>query len=312
MGIGEVEEMLHKEQKRRDARRRKRARKGIPTAARGSVPGKRADDVSSNTSRLMSTLVSSALSRRRHTPSNMSRGNGPNRDVHEELEMVSFSGQPANLSASDSHSLHSASTTTNPPASTTGVSSSGTPQMGPFLRNVPFAARIYASAVRSFRSIRRAHARAAEAQALEVSAAELAKANSGGATEGWGLGNFGLKEREEAERRIQIFQEERRRRALLTSGDEEGGEDEGEGSDDGGSIDLEARRELELQRQVDPYLPSTDPTPPQSRLKMPNSPLPRERAPSPGTSDPLPPVGSVFWWWGPLRRWRLQDRTVYS
>ena len=133
----------------------------------------------------------------------------------------------------------------------------------------------------------------------------------GGEGEGWALGNYGLVQREEAERRIMEFKERRRNEGLLNNGQSADiGEREEDWEDEEGDVAEEERMAaLEmLQREVN--ADSSRPLPPNQNQRSPR------RSPSPSTlpslPDPLPPSGSIFWWWGPLRRWRLQDRTVYN
>lgn len=172
------------------------------------------------------------------------------------------------------------------PDDTSSVSSSSAPSITITvprpLNSIIFAPTIYIALVRLLRS----HPRDAGDNGN----------NAGGG--GWGLGSNGLREREEAENRIREFQT-RRRSGILTRNAGDMGADEDDDDDDDGRG---------LTREEDEYPPSRSRSPSQR---------PQHRDSDTATQaseqlpHPLPPSDSLFWRWGPLRRWRLQDRTSY-
>ncbi|KAG8963172.1 hypothetical protein FRC03_003319 [Tulasnella sp. 419] len=157
---------------------------------------------------------------------------------------------------------------------------------------------------RSWRRLRHAHVTATQVQAIEqveiraqvygTNGAEL------GGAGGWGLGNFGLREREEAERRIREFNERRRQSELLP-------EIEGRSSDaddtSGHSSDEAGPRETPTSRR-NPANHDSTVTPTERRIEE----KPERNQPEPTWTQEK---SRTFWWWGPLRRWRLQDVTQY-
>ncbi|KAF8342947.1 uncharacterized protein EI90DRAFT_3149971 [Cantharellus anzutake] len=133
--------------------------------------------------------------------------------------------------------------------------------------------------------------------------------SEGGETESWALGAYGLVQREEAERRIREFKERRKTQRLLSQERYvENEEREEDWEDEYG--EHEQRDALErLQREVDAEAASPSVTRRRGNRSPSHSP---SRSAVTSLPDPLPPSGSIFWLWGPLRRWRLQDRTVYQ
>ncbi|KAG9312180.1 hypothetical protein JVU11DRAFT_7475 [Chiua virens] len=104
---------------------------------------------------------------------------------------------------------------------------------------------------------------------------------------GWGLGSYGMREAER-ERREEMLEME-----MMTSDRTPVGEDDEEWKDVDDQPDASGREtevhsgEARLRRRA------VDPTSP----------------PAQQTDEPV--AGSSLWWWGPLRRWRLQDSTTY-
>lgn len=139
-----------------------------------------------------------------------------------------------------------------------------------------------------WRRLRHEHQTAAREQALEqIKIREESYLPSG--TNAWGLGNNGLREREEAEDRLRQLDLERRRGMLLNDDDEvnEDGNPHRQRTMEQMDTDIELREMGET-----PSLPVQ----------------------SPQRTHPQPPWAErsrSFWWWGPLRRWRLQDQTEY-
>jgi hypothetical protein len=122
---------------------------------------------------------------------------------------------------------------------------------------------------------------------------------------GWGLGSIGLREREDAERRIREYQAERRKRALLPPrGQEE--HDSGENNEWVEDEDDENRDSREgLSASVSHWDESATP------VSIPPHAIPPTSTTPDISLEPFLPSNSLFWRWGFLRRWRLHDRTQY-
>jgi hypothetical protein len=196
----------------------------------------------------------------------------------------------------DSNSLHgstrSADTTTT--TSTGGGQEHGSGEVG--------GGRFWPlSLIRNtFRYVRNAHVSAARARALErvehirevfgydgTSPTEVSSPTSG-----WALGSFGVREREgggtsSTAQEGAAFEMEEGTRWLARR--EREVEVEVEEDDDAGNGDGEVTTTMRTRRR---------------RMERPHRPSePPEEPPSSPSS---------MWWWGPLRRWRLQDTTEYS
>lgn len=373
MGIGEVEDMLIREQKRKDDRRRKKLVKErqLPREgeASGSLRWRRGRGAggpgaavsSSSSSRWVDALVPDSLSRQRRRTRRGDAGDEVSNDIvvvidpgsadeerpypetrrrrpnpaslhsNTQIEMTDFSRPRTprhNVDAEADEEAVDADVHSITTATTESVTD---PVLVPSLiRNVPFVPALYTSCVHAIRILRRAHVKAARAEVGAAGSSARTRGHratrgdganpgaTGGTDEGWGLGNFGLREREEAERRIREFQEERRRRMLIPpdAGNEEDGggwhdvdDDDADASfaahDDEGTA-LPRRRRGSSDLSV---------LPPPTALR-PQRPSLHHHPSDPGVDDPalphpLPPNDSLFWKWGPLRRWRLQDRTTY-
>ncbi|KAI0260693.1 hypothetical protein BC834DRAFT_831412 [Gloeopeniophorella convolvens] len=142
----------------------------------------------------------------------------------------------------------------------------------------------------AYRLVRNAHVSAARRRAVERAEhiREVFGVEGSGhpadapANSGWGLGAFGVRERqrEAAEAALEMESFEglvQRNRGDGSGGDADGGGGEMEGNDEG----RRGNRDDGHDRQ-----------------RKPSPPRPQARALS-------------MWWWGPLRRWRLQDTTEY-
>jgi len=107
------------------------------------------------------------------------------------------------------------------------------------------------------------------------------------AASGWGLGSFGIREREAAQA---AFEMETVGRLVRQSQSGEVGdpEAEDEGKDEG---EGEAERDARPRRQ---------------EVERPHRQSGTKQTPAETSSS------SSLWWWAPLRRWRLQDTTEYS
>jgi len=129
--------------------------------------------------------------------------------------------------------------------------------------------------------LRREHQSATQRLALDRIRAE----GENGHVTTWRLGESGLREREEAEERLRQFEARRRAEQLLGREEDEDGGDENIWNAEDRPIGSSSSGLMEP-RAV-------------GRRTHPEPPWSQERS-------------SGFGWWGPIRRWRLQDRTVYD
>ena len=326
MSIGEVEDMLYNEQERKDQRRRKKIRQSDS----GMENNRRAtNDGSSTAPRFADAIVPDYLLRRCSRGARAARQNESTGDRPSELvEVIASPTENQGTSASSRASLRRRPQGATPDMneiemttmrqgdsiggeddSVTSDSTSAPITVPARMRNIPLVPSIYTSCVLAMRALRRAHRTAAQAEVSQSQGTAR-----GGADTGWGLGNFGLRERAEAERRIRDFRAERRRRMLLGETD---GEDEGGWRDEEYDVVDIATPPLSSQgREVGGHGGSSD-VDSSLVLPLPSPDAVHTRPPSrPHELDdslphPLPPSDSIYWRWGPLRRWRLQDRTTY-
>lgn len=242
MSIGEVEDMLSREQKRKDERRRKKIkqlqkqdRHGNPTSSsRPSASGGGEFGTASGNSRgshWVDTIVPGSLTRRRQGRQSTADGSRPGTptglapdvvivvtspseaddDIHrsssrrrrrpsspEEIELSPMSGvQNRDRDRDRDDDLEESISDAG--SGSTGINA--TVIIPSTIQKIPFAPSLYTSAVLAWRTLTRAHRTAARAEVINA-----AGGNGGGGLNeegggGWGLGNFGLREREEAERR---------------------------------------------------------------------------------------------------------------
>lgn len=177
--------------------------------------------------------------------------------------------------------------------------------MAPVFRTPPFT---YAYSY--WRRLRRAHQTATQTQALEQAKIREEVGVDGGGS-AWGLGNIGLRERDEAEERLRELNNQRRREMLLSRRDRDDSSDHG--------VEIEMDVSTWADRVRDPNAPQpgrdyhsldmdrTTPDPASSSNKRPSNRGTDRSEPEPVWAT----RSSSFWWWGPLRRWRLQDSTTY-
>ncbi|KAG9008103.1 hypothetical protein FRB90_009070, partial [Tulasnella sp. 427] len=238
LGIGEVEEMLISEQKKKDKRTRKKNRKKSRklhderTPRRHSGEAEGADETGRASSRnVFNRIVSGGqmLSRRRK-PDDRIR-NGGEEHLAEAIELAAVS----NRAHSGTQPNHTSPTSPRPAsrfsqhrsmtldsASHSGASSSLPPPSTVF-------GRVSAYVSHSWRRLRHAHQTATQTQALEQ--IKIREEAGVGVTDGaWGLGNNGLREREEAEERLRELEVQRRRARLIRRQIEEDEQDEAEGT----------------------------------------------------------------------------------
>lgn len=311
LGIGEVEEMLIAEQKKKDKRLRKKNRKKsrrLPeerhSRRQDGAAGNARETGSASGRNVFNRLAGGVrsgqiLSRRRRASGSVGHGEEPEGEAIE-LSAVSrrrsFGGnRPFSTPGSPrpESRLTQARSMTLDSASQSGGSSTPPPST--------VFGRVSAYVSHSWRRLRHAHQTATQTQALEqIKIREEAGVGMVGSpgSGAWGLGNSGLREREEAEDRLRELEVQRRRARLIQRQIEEEGEDGdgGTGVDSGDEGDGERgpRTMPDVERQLPPGA---------------NEHSTQYSAPS---SEPYwAGRSSSFWWWGPLRRWRLQDRTSY-
>lgn len=333
MSIGEVEDMLYREQKRKDERRQKRLKQQSKRDRRQQGSRRRIPD-GTGERHWVDTIVPNLLTRRRMPRRNdtmdvateqiiitapsergldtRSTRSTATRRARHSRRTESRSDSPEEIELSDIHPAtdhrrradedDAGSFSSDPSASSNTIS---VPRP---LQSILFVPTIYTTVVRALRTLTRAH----HNEVVHTATAAAGADDNGG---GWGLGSNGLREREEAENRIREFQQ-RRRSGILVRNAGEMGEDDDDGEDSAEDIDEDRGREGER----DSYPPSS---PSRSRSQSQHSPVtPRNNRPPLTHRDsdtatqaslphPLPPSDSLFWRWGPLRRWRLQDRTSY-
>ncbi|KAG8699150.1 hypothetical protein FRC08_005482 [Ceratobasidium sp. 394] len=271
-GINEVEDMLDRERRRR--RRAKKRRKEAQAAASGV-----------NTQ----SGILRALRRRGTRPPGADAGESSNRENGS--SHPGSSSHPENTSSNpETHSHTSSSHTSNLPSN---------------------------ALTRAWTRLRHAHRRATTVQAIEQ--VELRSA-----VPGWGLGNFGIME---AERRRAGRENERREgeRALVDQDTEREEEREGNGNDDdndeaGGGANTEdvrsgAESEDETRRRGTSYPPlgwtQSDLDQQAAARRSRRQERETRRGRTRLDDEEGEGVGGT-WGWGPLRRWRLKDSTVYQ
>ncbi|KAH8109009.1 hypothetical protein DFH11DRAFT_1630283 [Phellopilus nigrolimitatus] len=256
-GVGEVEELLRREE-RRDRKRKARA-------ARRSVRREKAQALWRNASETLGFV--------RKTGSIVSAvADHPNSSS---IEMTTRGVRP------DAAVSGSNSSTTSSPAATTTANGSGVYTR---LRTSPPLLALS----HFYHLLRRAHLTAAHSQALErMRRRRAAYGDEAPDTTvvdsevvGWGLGSFGLRERERREAELVGEQD----REVLVQ-------------DDAVTTSAEEQQDV---RSAPSLISSQHQV--QSEIRE-----GRKTRPEP------PPRRETWslWWWGPLRRWRLQDSTAY-
>lgn len=310
MGVGEVDELLRRAEKRRRKVLRKRERRerawGVWRGVAGVFGWAKVDG----------THVGGGGEGRVGRP-----------DVVLERVSVSSSGNDASMVSASTHKRHaqpspapSSSASTSSTKTTTPSHSRPSPSRPalPIHLTNQAAQALY----RWFTLLRHAHLLAARAQAVERTA-RISQAygsrgrgrgrGRGREVVGWGLGSFGLRrELDGGEREGEGFGfgegdvglEEMKAggsRSRFKSEEENGEEGEGEGEGE--------TEEVDEWRDEDAHDEST---PPPSPSPTSSSPTP---TPIPSAQARAPPSAArrlfSLWWWGPLQRWRLQDDTVY-
>ncbi|KAG8932783.1 hypothetical protein FRC02_000552 [Tulasnella sp. 418] len=295
MGIGEVEDMLLKEQKRKEAKIRRRAKKNARRVRVGPNGELLDDERDPPLTRFTRGVINASTQPARNL---IRRRDTPNTEALTQSATVGSALSSGTLHGNHAHpNAYSGDGEDQQSSSATVTSSSDV--LGSLGRLYPFTL-----ISRSWRRLRHAHVTATQVQAIEqveiraqvygTNGAEL------GGAGGWGLGNFGLREREEAERRIREFNERRRQSELLP-------EIEGRSSDaddtSGHSSDEAGPRETPTSRR-NPANHDSTVTPSERRIEE----KPERNQPEPTWTQEK---SRTFWWWGPLRRWRLQDVTQY-
>ncbi|KAG8901771.1 hypothetical protein FRB99_005109 [Tulasnella sp. 403] len=298
LGIGEVEDMLIQEQKKKDARMRRRLKKkkaqfqslGSGTTSQ-QEPKEQEEVTGPNILNRWTQSVRSAthLSRRRRNVPEASEGDVEpaagepielfdlSRNVTSSTPAPDTPGRQARMHERTS-TIDSMSLSTPPPPQTV---------FQHVLRSPPFMYLL-----RFWHRLRHAHQTATQTQALEQIKIREEVIGSPGST-AWGLGNNGLRERDEAEERLREL-EIQRRRAMLLSGDE--------GTESGVEVDDEPSNDrTDRNAHSDGEVGGRSSTRRTTNRRQSIAPI----------EPPWAQRSSSFWWWGPLRRWRLQDSTVY-
>lgn len=247
MGVGEVEELLRREE-RREKKRKARLAKRTERKEKAQRLWRSASETLHLGPRRDEQQLNNRLAARRAN--------------------ASTAAQDSSSSTSDTETAHSyppGGASSLPPSSLT-TSNTATPP-------ATWYARIRETpplrTVRSFLSmLRHAHITAAHRRAIEhverrqqAYGSETENARDTGTVVGWGLGSFGIRERERAgrERAGEEWEDE-----MGIVGERERGRDDGDS-------------EVHIQKPEPPKV-----------------------------------SGWSMWWWGPLRRWRLQDSTAYN
>ncbi|KAI5118305.1 hypothetical protein M0805_006473 [Coniferiporia weirii] len=254
-GVGEVEELLYREE-RRDRKRKARA-------ARRSVRREKAQALWRNASESLG----------------FARKGSATGEPIELANLTTPDGASASTVRTDMPSVES-STTTVPGGAGAPAAAGGDGLYARLRLSPPLLAVSH-----FYHLLRRAHLAAAHLQALErvrrkraaYAGKRAADGDAGGDVDadvdpgvvGWGLGSFGLRERERREMEMEM--------SMADGGDRE---------------DLVRR----------------------PRGVGGDAPLPGRRTRERRTQPPPPPRQEPWslWWWGPLRRWRLQDSTAYQ
>ncbi|KAG9014500.1 hypothetical protein FRB93_013625 [Tulasnella sp. JGI-2019a] len=331
LGIGDVEDMLIYEQKKRDSRMRrsrksKKRQRARQTSSGGDGEGEVDDqgNASSTTTKMMGRFKTGIMGvasqpghylSRRRTAAHASSEGEPGIELDRIPSSSHIAGRsdassssnvndPSRLGPNDSdprssqiavdttrlahtrtHTLETGSSASLSPSAPTSASST---------INNTWLARILP--IGYFTRLRNEHRSATQSQALQRL---QANAESGGRE--WRLGESGLREREEAEERLREFEARRREGMLMRSSEDDGGGAEtdddgaGGGGESGGSWQAVGRRRTAPRTKMEQS--STLPVPVVGRTQ-----------PEPAWSQQ---ISTGFWWWGPIRRWRLQDRTEY-
>ncbi|KDQ20209.1 hypothetical protein BOTBODRAFT_27626 [Botryobasidium botryosum FD-172 SS1] len=368
MGIDDIEDMLLKEQKRKEARVRRQRRKSnrhnqAHGSGAGSGGGQDGDGDGGNGSasgsritRWSDSIAARKFSRRR-------RNTGRHEDEGGiELDALNHPRPASNFGDQQLHRdghQHQHQDVPRPPPTTitTFTNTSNESSALAFARTVP----VLSSLVAWWSQLRQDHLHATKAQALE----QVELRRQGGAGGGWGLGDFGVRNRDEVERRIREFDDELRRGRLIDNAD--GGREGDRDRDRDKHEDEDGIQEEWIEEEVGEGVPGPS-RPRRTHFAAPDHEYEHEReheheyrrqpvaGPSRhrdaldnpasfgasshyradsadgaadagvgvlgrgarGGENPFnhPPIvpeeaGWSLWWWGPLRRWRLQDRTAY-
>ncbi|KAH7909509.1 hypothetical protein BJ138DRAFT_1155063 [Hygrophoropsis aurantiaca] len=290
MGVSEVEELLRREDKRERkrklrAQKRKEQKERAKTVWKGVTGAFKSNNHNDADATTTATNISNSNeARRRNSDPKTSSGSGSDdsRDRnHRPLSRAQSRDAVASLNAAPS---------------TVSSSSSNVPITRPW----KYVQSWYAS-------LRHAHLTAARIQAVErVERIHQAygredernlQREPGAAVVGWGLGSYRLRE------------QERERRAGMVVGRSETEESKLEGEDSNDEDEITLRNEpgtIPSQRH-----PQRRRSRSQTRLRHRAVQEPPETVIHPPGPDQAEEGWASVWWWGPLRRWRLQDTTAY-
>lgn len=243
-GIGEVEELIKREQ-RRERRRKVRAERKSHRKEKAQALWKNASE-------------------------SLRFGRKPSGTTEPQAELEAIEMMPRGTSGEGSTAGSSSS------GPTTSSATNGSGFVSRLASSAPFVA-----VAQFYHLLRRAHLAAAHSQAIErmrrrrrAYAGEAGAEGIGSAVNdtevvGWGLGSFGIREMERREMTVDRTDREN----LVETVDED------------------------AESEDHPRLRTINPRAPARVNERPLAPLVKERW--------------SIWWWGPLRKWRLQDSTAY-
>ncbi|KAI0359556.1 hypothetical protein OH77DRAFT_1420077 [Trametes cingulata] len=298
MGVGEVEELLRREEKRQEKRRAKMARR--------KVRKERAQTIWKG--------MTGALGY--HNGQNSANGSPPQQAHGDDSSDSGRSGGEAERRAPDGSVRRISSRQTDMSSRTGTTSTTGNGRISRFLHQYTAGRVLYGW----YLGLRHAHLAATREQVAERvermnqaygSEAEGAGAGTVGVF-GWGLGSFWI--RKQQRRRREAEQEAQRaayKMDVLGPRAREGDRREEEGSDDASECATVCEGSAGTSRG-------------ESRIEMgegSGGDMRTRRPARRAVSDAYPPPARVLeeeihrpssvWWWGPLQRWRLQDSTDY-
>ncbi|THV05172.1 hypothetical protein K435DRAFT_961549 [Dendrothele bispora CBS 962.96] len=309
-----VEEVLRRGEKisRKRKERRRRARAGIENA-NGQNPN-------ASSTAVDSVGINSRTSWRRNRSNQSSDGNHSGSEHELTTTFGTGSGESASITSATT-TLHNPAgrrsteeigsvLTTTASRSSSSCSSGEARSIQPLPWFLPRALYVY------YANLRQAHVTAARKQAVErverIRELERERSNNKrktGPGSGWGLGSFAWRigsgaysTRRDRDEDYEMGAKDARGRRRRRSRDSSSGTSGEEEEDVSGPSD------------------GREPSPPQERQhpRPANSQSITSPFPPPGSDPPVAESGeengrnrNSIWWWGPLRKWRLQDTTIY-
>lgn len=289
MGVGEVDEWMEREEKRRVKRReREKSRREKREKYKEVWKGVQEKVMGGGKTRQVVVVEEEVID-----------GEGDEDGTRQ------LASPPLSRTTSNERSESASTTTINTATGSTPASNSNaanTNTNSPLWRRAMSAS--YTLFHRGYLGLRTAHILAARRQAEKQVViinevygreGEHEVANRTPRVHGWGLGSFGLREREAHDRDRERI--ERRREGVAQIEERE----EGASGDVESSVDVEGVTESRRRRREVTQMEDDDGDDDDTGKKKNNGGgVPGERE-----------ERWSMWWWGPLRRWRLQDSTVY-